>query len=631
MYTQQFGRDDENIIHASGFSLGIRGRLLLGFAAVAIILLCAVGATLFVVKSSETYAAKVIEIELPTYDKVLDLGLQLSQTQAYINAWVITGDPKYKTLFEQTWTNIAKLQFNIDELLKNIPTSNVTRANWEEVKSLLGQMRVEGFALLMKVNGNTSDIKNSIKTLNDIENKLSDILDGSVDAAGVRVGGIYDAQYNLVHAGTEKILADLATIKTIEYILIVLIIIVSVIISLITANRIINPLMKAIMIAKNISAGKRDNKIEIYTNDETGMLLAALASMQDAIKSNEEKLEQSEIKTRQLFESIVNTAKTFSSHSSKVAAGDLRQRLSVVNDDVMAQLGKDLNLMTESLASITKQITQASHNMVSTLDEVKQAVDVQSSGATEQASSINEITASLEEIEKSSAQTMEKAKMLGNVAERTREKGQQGLEAVEQSILGMKSVRDKVQMIAQTILELSNQTQQIGEITSAVNTLAQQSKMLALNASIEAAKAGEAGKGFAVVASEVKNLAEQSEQSTAQVQKILEDIRRATEKAVMVTEEGTKGVDHGTTLVEQTGEIVRGLSDVIHETTIASQQIEAAVRQEGVGIEQITVGMNEINQVTSAFVASAKQTLVAINNLADITKKLKEQVDTYKV
>src|SRR6476469_851314 len=121
----------------------------------------------------------------------------------------------------------------------------------------------------------------------------------------------------------------------------------------------------------------------------------------------------------------------------------------------------------------------------------------------------------------------------------------------------MKSVRDKVQIIAQTILDLSKQTQQIGEITSVVNNIALQSKMLALNASIEAAKAGEAGKGFAVVASEVKNLAEQSEQSTTQVQKILEDIRHGTEKAVIVTEEGSKGVAEGTTIVKQMGEIMQ--------------------------------------------------------------------------
>lgn len=329
--------------------------------------------------------------------------------------------------------------------------------------------------------------------------------------------------------------------------------------------------------------------------------------------------------------SIIRLINVFRQHSNKVASGDFRQLMVVHGSDEIAQLGSDLNRMTENLASITKQIAMSTHNMVSTLEEVRQAVNVQSTGASEQASSINEVTASLEEIEKSSAQTMQKAKALGDAAERTRDKGEQGLESVELSIQGMKAVRDKVQLIAQTILDLSTQTQQVGEITSVVKSLAQQSKMLALNASIEAAKAGDAGKGFAVVAAEVKNLAEQSELSTVQVQKILEDIRQATEKAVIVTEEGTKGVDYGTTLVQQTGEIVRGLSDVIHETTLASKQIEAAVRQESVGIEQITAGMTEINQVTNAFVASAKQTLAAIEQLSDISRRLKDRVDTYKI
>jgi methyl-accepting chemotaxis protein len=329
--------------------------------------------------------------------------------------------------------------------------------------------------------------------------------------------------------------------------------------------------------------------------------------------------------------SILQYVNIFREHSNRVASGNLTERIRIQSQDEMGQLGNDLNIMTERLASIAQQITEASHNMVTTIDEVKHAVDAQSSGASEQASSINEITASLEEIEKSSMQTIEKAKSLGEVAEQTKQKGLLGLEAVEQSINGMKDVREKVQTIAETILELSNQTQQVGEITSVVNRLAQQSKMLALNASIEAAKAGEAGKGFAVVASEVKNLAEQSENSTMQVQKILEDISRATEKAVMATEEGTKGVDHGTHLVEQTGEIVRNLSDVIHDATMASQQIEAAIHQEGIGIEQITAGMNEINQVTASFVSSVQQTTEAIENLSTISRNLKKYIDVYKI
>jgi methyl-accepting chemotaxis protein len=154
--------------------------------------------------------------------------------------------------------------------------------------------------------------------------------------------------------------------------------------------------------------------------------------------------------------------------------------------------------------------------------------------------------------------------------------------------------------------------------------------MLALNASIEAAKAGEAGKGFAVVAIEVKNLAEQSEQSTAQVQKILEDIRRGAEKSVMVSEEGTRGVDESSTLIENASEVIHSLNNMISEASIASQQIEASIRQEAVSIEQITAGMSEINQVTSSFVSSVKETGTAINYLADIGVKLKELIAVYK-
>lgn len=328
---------------------------------------------------------------------------------------------------------------------------------------------------------------------------------------------------------------------------------------------------------------------------------------------------------------IIEPIKSYSTHSSNVAGGDLTQRLPIKRMDEMGLLGTDLNSMTESLASITQKITEAAHSISLTINEVKNASDMQSTGVAEQASSINEITASLEEIDKSAAQTMEKAIILGKIAQNTSQKGQQGLDSVGQSIDGMHYIKEKVQTIAKTILDLSNQTQQVGEITSVVNTLALQSKMLALNASIEAAKAGEAGKGFAVVAAEVKNLAEQSEQATIQVQKILEDIRQGTEKAVLVTEEGTKGVDHGTDLVEQMGEIVKSLTEAINESMIASQQIEAAVRQESLGIEQITAGMNEINQVTSSFVSTVKQTTESIANLGLMAESIKHYVDVYKI
>ncbi len=185
-------------------------------------------------------------------------------------------------------------------------------------------------------------------------------------------------------------------------------------------------------------------------------------------------------------------------------------------------------------------------------------------------------------------------------------------------------------MIAETILSLSRQTQQIGEITGVVAGLAQHSKMLALNASIEAAKAGESGKGFAVVAAEVKDLAEQSEESTAQVQKILMDIQHATDRAVMATEEGTKGVDQGVLLMGRTGEVVRDLQQVIQKSAMSSQHIVAAVRQEAVAVDQVTTAMGEINQVINQFVTATGQTAASNEELSNLASRLRDMVRRFK-
>src|SRR5438128_3440680 len=111
--------------------------------------------------------------------------------------------------------------------------------------------------------------------------------------------------------------------------------------------------------------------------------------------------------------------------------------------------------------------------------------------------------------------------------------------------------REQMNSIAQIMVRLSEQNQAIGQIIATVDDLAQQSNLLAVNASIEAAKAGEEGKGFSVVAQEVKSLAEQSRQATTQVRAILSDIQKATSAAVMATEQGGKVVEAG---VAQSGQ-----------------------------------------------------------------------------
>ncbi|MDE1464670.1 protoglobin domain-containing protein [Spartinivicinus poritis] len=328
---------------------------------------------------------------------------------------------------------------------------------------------------------------------------------------------------------------------------------------------------------------------------------------------------------------IETHVKKYGSFIGKVAAGNLKDRIEIRGDDEVAILGQNLNNMTAKLATMAGQTKEASQAIITTLNQVKGAITSQSSGASEQAAAVIQTTATLQEIKATSSQTLEKAKLLGKMAERTHEESEQGLEAVKRCVEGMNAIRERVEGIAHTILALSEQTQQIGDITAAVTGLAQQLKMLALNASIEAAKAGESGKGFGVVASEVKELAEQSQQSTAQVQKILQDIRHATDRAVMATEEGSKGVDQGVELVAQSGETMQKLGEVIRETTMASQQIVAAVGQEVAGIDQVTIAMREIKEVTSQFVSDTEQTKQATSKLMELAEQLGQNVSAFKL
>jgi methyl-accepting chemotaxis protein len=164
-----------------------------------------------------------------------------------------------------------------------------------------------------------------------------------------------------------------------------------------------------------------------------------------------------------------------------------------------------------------------------------------------------------------------------------------------------------------------------------VNDLAEQSNLLAVNAAIEAAKAGEQGKGFAVVAQEVKSLAAQSKQATAQVRAILGDIQKATSAAVMAAEQGSKAVEVGMRRSGEVGESIRALADSIEEAARAATQIVASAQQQLVGMDQVALAMQNIEQASAQNVASTKQTAGAAQKLHDLGQKLKQVAEQYKV
>jgi len=292
---------------------------------------------------------------------------------------------------------------------------------------------------------------------------------------------------------------------------------------------------------------------------------------------------------------------------------------------------QELSLVNEALRKQALEIGEAANLLASSTSEIVTVATQLASGATETATSVSQTTTTVEEVRQTTQVTTEKAKGVSESAEKAAQTSQIGKKATEDTIEGMNRIREQMDSIGESIVRLSDQTQAIGDIIATVDDLAEQSNLLAVNASIEVARAGEQGKGFAVVAQKISSLAEQSKQATEQVRAILTDIQKATSTAVMVTEQGSKAVEDGVKQAAQAGEAIGTLASGIEVAAQAALQIAASSQQQFTGIDQVNVAMENISQTTAENVASTKQLETEARRLEELGQSLRELVERYKV
>jgi methyl-accepting chemotaxis protein len=372
---------------------------------------------------------------------------------------------------------------------------------------------------------------------------------------------------------------------------------------LITRN-IAKPLREVAGTAELIAAGDLSVAPEPGTRqDEVGMLTRSFSRMSSSLRN-------------------------MATLAERIASGDLSVSVAPQSDKDL--LGSALARMVESLGQSTADIAEAVNLLGSSASEILAATTQVASGTVETAAAINETTTTVEEVRQAARLSSDKAKIVSNNAQRVAQVSQSGQKAVEDTAAGMLRIRDQMESIAQTIIRLSEQSQSIGGIIASVTDLADQSNLLAVNAAIEAARAGDQGKGFAVVASEIKSLAEQSKQATAQVRGILSEIQKATGAAVMATEQGSKAVEAGVTQSAQAGDAIRVLTESSVESAQNATQIAASSQQQVVGMDQIGVAMESINQAGAQTAASMHQAETAAQNLHELGMKLKGLVERYK-
>jgi len=316
--------------------------------------------------------------------------------------------------------------------------------------------------------------------------------------------------------------------------------------------------------------------------------------------------------------------------AERVASGDLTVTLPAENrSDEVGVLAQTFRRMVESLRNLTIEIREGTNVLAASASEIVATTTQVASGAAETATAVSETTTTVEEVKKTAELSSDKARYVSETAQKAMQVSQTGKQAVELSIEGVSRVRQQMEVLAQSIVRLSERGQAIGEVIATVNDLAEQSNLLAVNAAIEAAKAGEQGKGFGVVAQEIKSLAEQSKQATSQVRTILGDIQKATSASVLAAEQGSKAVESGVKQSMEAGEAIKALAQSIAEAAQAATQIAASSRQQQVGMDQVAQAMDNIQQATSQNMAGTKQAETAAHNLSELGQKLKGVIEQY--
>lgn len=316
----------------------------------------------------------------------------------------------------------------------------------------------------------------------------------------------------------------------------------------------------------------------------------------------------------------------------QIAEGDLTVEVrSFGRTDEVGQMQQSFGRMIGSLRTLTTEIREMVNSLASSATEIMAASTQLASSAAETATAVTETIATVEEVKQTSQASNEKAKFVSDQAQSATEVAESGRRSVDETIKGMTAIREQMGAIASSILSLSTQGQAIGEIIATVDDLAAQSKLLAVNASIEAAKAGEEGKGFGVVAQEVKSLAEQSKQATTQVRNILRDIQKATSGAVLATEQGSKAVESGVRQSTEAGHSIASLATRVSAAAQASTQIAAMNQQQFVGMDQVALAMENINTASTQTVASTRQAETAAQQLHELGQRLKQVVSQFTV
>jgi len=276
------------------------------------------------------------------------------------------------------------------------------------------------------------------------------------------------------------------------------------------------------------------------------------------------------------------------------------------------------------VTSIGGAITQVQSSSTA----LQTAASQQAQGAREQASATTEISTTVKELLSTSRQIASSAQQVARVADDTAGAARTGNDTVHRAQGTIDTVSRQVDAIVNHMLELGKRSQEIGGILDIINELAEQTNILAINATIESAGAGEHGKRFAVVAEEIRKLADRVGSATKDIRALIDEIRAASNTTIMATEDGSKAVQSSAKQFAEVAGSFRRIAELVRTNLDVAREIEMSTQQQTTAVEQVNTAILEVAQTARQSEASSSQTLQTATQLIALSKQLRAIIDS---
>jgi twitching motility protein PilJ len=315
---------------------------------------------------------------------------------------------------------------------------------------------------------------------------------------------------------------------------------------------------------------------------------------------------------------------------STLADGDLTVQASVT-EEITGAIADSINYAVETLRGLVATIQTSAVSLDAAAKSTQAAAAHLAKASAGQSKQVASATESVAEMAASIEGVSGNAERCADVARHAVGVAHKGGDAVRRTIDGMNAIRETIQETSKRIKRLGESSQEIGNIVELINDIAEQTNILALNASIQASMAGEAGRGFAVVADEVQRLAERAANATKQIEALVRTIQADTNEAVVSMERSTTDVVGGAMLAENAGAALGEIEQVSHQIASLMQNISASARQQVAVSASISGSMQVLREISVQTSESTTGMSQSIARLADLSAQLRQSVAGFQL